>query len=207
MKTKIPELSELNKLNMNYLKLCLEKAGLPTDVIKDTCENPPGNVPYRLYAYISSMFEDGIILDIGTLFGSSALASSYNLKNKVISYDVEDHISRVGAIRPKRKNLTFKVMDFRKDDSIEWEKVKMIIIDTDHTGSQETEFIEFLIEKKWSGLLLLDDIHLNTSMREFWECFDDNTKCDLTHIGHGIDCPSSPYGTCGTGFVEFFDLE
>ncbi len=203
MNTNIPELKQLEDLDMGYLLQILEESNIPTEVIDDSYYKSPGNVPYRLYAYMSSTFNDGIILDIGTLFGSSAIASSYNLNNKVISYDVNDHISRVGASIPKRENLTFKIMNFMEDDSIEWGKVKMIIIDTDHTGTQETEFINFLIEKDWSGILLLDDIHINEQMEEFWNCFDDDIKIDLTEIGHGVHCPSSPYGTCGTGFVEF----
>ena len=203
MKTVIPELKQLEDLDMRYSLQILEESNIPAEVIDDSYYKSPGNVPYRLYSYMSSTLDGGIILDIGTLFGSSAIALSYNLNNQVISYDVNDHISRIGASIPKRENLTFKIMNFMEDDSIEWNKVKMIIIDTDHTGTQETEFMKFLIEKDWSGILLLDDIHLNEPMKEFWNCFDDDIKVDLTHLGHGVNCPSSPYGTCGTGFVEF----
>jgi hypothetical protein len=198
MKTIIPELSQLEDLDMNYILPILKESKIPESVIEDTCYDPAGKVPYRLYAYMSSTFDNGIILDIGTLFGSSSVSASFNPKNQVISYDVNDHIARVGATTPKKENIQFK-----EDDSIEWNKVKMIIIDTDHTGSQETEFVKFLIEKDWSGLLLLDDIHLNEPMKEFWNSFDDNIKMDLSNIGHGVNCSSSPYGTCGTGFVEF----
>ena len=203
MKTFIPDLKQLEDLDVKYLLEILEESNIPAEVIDDSYYKPPGNVPYRLYSYMSSTFNDSIILDIGTLFGSSAVAASYNLSNKVISYDVNDHISRIGSSTPKRENLTFKIMNFMEDDSIEWNKVKMIILDTDHTGTQETEFINFFIEKDWCGILLLDDIHLNEPMKEFWNCFDDNIKMDLSNIGHGVYCPSSPYGTCGTGFVEF----
>ena len=86
-------------------------------------------------------------------------------------------------------------MDFRDDDTIDFDKVKMIIIDTAHTGEQETEFMKFLIEKDWSGILLLDDIHQNPAMEEFWSNFDDDIKEDVTGIGHTA--------CCGTGLVEF----
>ena len=71
----------------------------------------------------------------------------------------------------------------------------MIVIDTDHTGAQETEFIQFLIEKDWCGILFLDDIHQNPAMEDFWSCFDDDIKEDVTGIGHTA--------CCGTGLVEF----
>ena len=54
-------------------------------------------------------------------------------------------------------------MDFRKDESIEWDKVKMIVIDTDHTGDQESEFMKFLIAKDWKGIMCFDDIKLKSN--------------------------------------------
>ena len=74
----------------------------------------------------------------------------------------------------------------------------MILIDTDHTGEQETGFINFLIEKDWCGILLLDDIHQSQAMEDFWSNFDNDIKKDETGIGHTA--------CCGTGYVEF-DLE
>ena len=47
-----------------------------------------GQSEYRLYAWLSSQFENTTILDVGTRTGGSALALSYNDKNQVISYDL-----------------------------------------------------------------------------------------------------------------------
>ena len=78
-------------------------------------------------------------------------------------------------------------MDFRDDDTIDYDNVEIICIDVDpHDGKQEVEMIQFLKDKKWSGTLLLDDIHKNSEMDNFWDSLDfsEDVKYDITHIGH-----------------------
>ena len=216
MKTTLPTLEQLNDESfvkeLEYMRTLLTGAEINEeaakhgdgDVIADTCDNIAGIVPYRLYAHLSTLFDDGVILDIGTLYGSSALALSYNTKNHVKSYDLAEK-SKI-AQKMARENIDWNIMDFRKDESIEWDKVKMIVVDTDHTGEQEIEFMKFLIGKDWKGIMCFDDIHLNRAMIDFWECFEDDIKADLTELGHGVFNAESPHKTCGTGFVEL-DLE
>ena len=216
MKTTLPTLEQLNDESfvkeLEYMRTLLTGAEINEeaekhgdgDVIADTCDNIAGIVPYRLYAHLSTLFDDGVILDIGTLYGSSALALSYNTKNHVKSYDLSEK-SKI-AQRMERDNIDWNIMDFREDESIEWDKVKMIVVDTDHTGEQEVEFMKFLIAKDWKGIMCFDDIHLNRAMIDFWECFDDDIKADLTEWGQGVFNAESPDKTCGTGFVEL-DLE
>jgi hypothetical protein len=216
MKTPLPTLEQLNDESfvkeLEYMRTLLTGAEINEeaakhgdgDVIADTCDNIAGIVPYRLYAHLSTLFDDGVILDIGTLYGSSALALSYNTKNHVKSYDLAEK-SKI-AQKMTRENIDWNIMDFRKDESIEWDKVKMIVIDTNHTGEQEVEFMKFLIEKDWKGIMCFDDINLNRAMIDFWECFDDDIKKDVSELGHGVFNAASPHKNCGTGFVEF-DLE
>ena len=45
-----------------------------------------GQSEYRLYAWLSTQFNNTTILDVGTRTGGSALALSYNDKNKVAFY-------------------------------------------------------------------------------------------------------------------------
>ena len=216
MKTTLPTLEQLNDESfvkeLEYMRTLLTGAEINEeaekhgdgDVIADTCDNIAGIVPYRLYAHLSTLFDDGVILDIGTLYGSSALALSYNTKNHVKSYDLSEK-SKI-AQRMERDNIDWNIMDFREDESIEWDKVKMIVVDTDHTGEQEVEFMKFLIAKDWKGIMCFDDIHLNRAMIDFWECFDEDIREDVTKLGHGVFNAESPDKTCGTGFVEI-DLE
>lgn len=153
---------------------------------------PPGNSPFKLYSYLSTLFDNKTILDIGTQYGNSALSFSYNDKNNVISYNIVDE----GASTIKKNNITWKVMDFRDDDTINYDNVEIICIDVDpHDGKQEVEMIQFLKDKKWSGTLLLDDIHKNSEMDNFWDSLDfsEDVKYDITHIGH----------SSGTGVILF----
>ena len=170
---------EKTKLNSFDLK-SLEKLGFK---MQNNLLYPPGDSPFKLYAYISTLFTSKTILDVGTQYGNSALAFSYNEKNKVVSYNIVDE----GASVIERDNITWKVMDFRNDDTIDYDNVEVICIDVDpHDGSQEVEMIDFLKKKKWSGILLLDDIHKNAEMDNFWNSIDygEDAKFDVTHIGH-----------------------
>ena len=50
-----------------------------------------GPQPYHFYAYVSTLFNNANILDIGTEWGHSALALAYNSTNSIMSYDIKDH--------------------------------------------------------------------------------------------------------------------
>lgn len=158
----------------------LEKLGF---IMQNNLLYPPGNSPFKLYAYLSTLFNDKIILDIGTEYGNSALSFSYNESNKVISYNIIEQ----GASNINKENITWKVMDFRNDNTIDYDNVEIICIDVDpHDGKQEVEMIQFLKDKKWSGILLLDDIHKDDQMDNFWNSLDfsEEVKYDISHIGH-----------------------
>lgn len=149
------------------------------------------NDPYSLYAYISTLFKNKTILDVGSRYGLSALALSYNETNRIISYDLINTIQ----FDIQKDNIEFKVMDFRNDESLDFNKIPVIMIDVDpHDGVQERAMYSFLHEKQWKGILLLDDIsdvwwpHINKWWNEI-----EYEKYDLTHIGH----------FSGTGLVNF----
>jgi predicted O-methyltransferase YrrM len=146
--------------------------------------------PYKLYAYISTLVNNKTILDVGTRDGLSALAFSYNLNNKVISYDLVEQ----GASNIKKENVEFKIMDFRSDKSLNYKDIAVIMIDVDpHDGIQEKEMFKFLKDKNWSGLLILDDILNNwpiaipganpQEMNNWWNSIEEE-KYDVSHVGH-----------------------
>ncbi len=149
-----------------------------------------GQSEYRLYAWLSTQFDKSIILDVGTRTGGSALALSYNENNKVISYDLQEQGASVNI---KKENIEFKIMDFR-DDDLNLDHVSIIMIDVDpHDGIQEVEMMEYLYDKGWKGLLLLDDIGPNwPEVEEMWEGITYD-KLDVTEVGH----------MSGTGLVNF----
>ena len=168
-----------------------------------------GECEYRLYAHLSTFFNNTTILDVGTRTGGSALGFSYNESNQVISYELQEQ----GASAIKKDNITWKLMDFRNDDTINWNHVSIIMIDVDpHDGLQEVEMMDFLKEKGWSGLLVLDDIdtplsrelrsaiprlqhckgNLWPAIEQMWNNIDE-PKIDVSEVGH----------MSGTGIVNF----
>jgi hypothetical protein len=72
---------------------------------------------------------------------------------------------------------------------------KMIILDVDpHDGFQEKDFLQKLIERNYQGIVVVDDIHLNIEMKQFWDNIPLNIKkVDVTHLGHHS----------GTGIIVF----
>lgn len=151
---------------------------------------PAGQSEYRLYAYLSTFFNKTTILDIGTRLGGSALALSYNPSNHVISYDIFEH----GASSIEKENITWKVEDFMKDETINWTKVSIIVIDVDpHDGSKERVMMDWLREKGWKGILIHDDIGPDwPETKLMWDEIPEK-KFDVTEIGH----------MSGTGIVNF----
>jgi len=149
-----------------------------------------GQSEYRLYAWLSSQFNNSVILDVGTRTGGSALALSYNDSNQVISYDLMEQ----GASQIQKENITFKIQDFREDDTLDWKRISIIMIDVDpHDGVQEVEMMEFLKEKNWKGIMLLDDIGPGwPEVQDMWDAIEE-PKIDVTEVGH----------MSGTGLVNF----
>jgi hypothetical protein len=149
-----------------------------------------GEEPYKLYAFLSHQYNDAIILDVGSYYGNSALAFSHNEKNTVISYDLSDS----GQTKINKKNIIWKIKDFREDLDIDFTKVKIISIDVDpHDGNQEKEMVTFLKNIKWVGILIIDDIYLNQQMKNFWNSLTEFKKEDVTFVGHHT----------GTGIIYF----
>lgn len=174
------DFENISKVNLSALR----KKALKGQVNFDA---DPGKEAYKLYAHLSTQFNGGIILDIGTRFGNSALCLSYNTKNKVISYNIVEE----GASDIKRRNITWRIGNFMEDE-IDYSKVKLILIDVDpHDGKKEPPMIAHIKNKGYKGIILLDDINKGNVMKNFWRDISHNKK-DVTEVGHAS----------GTGILE-----
>ena len=169
----LTQLSNLIK-NNEHRGYFLEKAGIEH---------------YKLIAYISTMFDNSNLIDVGTYKGNSALAMSYNSSNRVHSFDLKDFIDLHGL----PVNLTHYI------DNILNENYKdlilsspFILLDTSHDGTFEKQFYFYLKENNYIGYLLLDDIKLNEEMKEYWNWIEEE-KYDVSDFGHWS----------GTGLVIF----
>lgn len=144
---------------------------------------------YKLYAYLSTLIDNGKIIEVGTRYGRSAVALAFNPTNEVLSFDILEQ----GASQIKRDNISFKIENFM-EASIDWDGVDIIMIDVDpHDGIKEREFMDFLTSKNWEGLLVLDDILPNwpvmlpgadpVAMNDWWNSLE-GEKFDVSDIGH-----------------------
>ena len=158
-----------------------------------------GHSHYPLLAYISDSYNNCKFVDIGTHFGWSALCLAKNKSNKVITYDLTDHITELKNRNNKPygsifnlKNVVFKQKNIL-DNLDELKDTKLIFLDVDpHDGIQEKIIFKAIKESGFNGVLICDDIKLNPGMRNFWDSID-LPKEDLTQFGH----------YSGTGFVYF----
>jgi hypothetical protein len=145
---------------------------------------------YRLLSFISQTNNNIQILDIGTLKGCSALAFSINKSNNVISIDIASQVDLYG-VPENVKFIIDNILSEKYVDTIL--NSKYILLDTFHDGTFEKEFHQHLIDIKYYGVVIFDDIKLNPQMIEFWNSISNN-KLELTSIGH----------VTGTGVVFYF---
>ena len=145
-----------------------------------------GREHYKLLAHISTLFSNSIFFDVGTNECRSAISLSYNKDNVIKSYDVIQILKQ----NPKVFNVKFLLGDTVYDS--DFLNSDLIFLDVNHDGTYENYFYKKLIDTNWKGFLLLDDIHLNEPMKEFWSNIE-KEKHDLTSIGHWS----------GTGLVIF----
>lgn len=140
-----------------------------------------GKEHYQLLANISNNFNNKVFFDVGTNYGASAIALGHNKSNKVISYDIIDLL----PTKINEENIEFVIGDVLKDERLITSD--FIFLDTMHDGAFEKVFLDFLIEKKYSGVVALDDVDEYPILRSIAEniCKLNNFELiDLTHIGH-----------------------
>jgi len=153
-----------------------------------------GKENYRFLTYISSLFSNQIIIDIGSDRGASAVSLATNKSNKIYSFDIVNS-----------RNIDFSEISniiFCEDNIQECPKYNPLILVSSvifldvspHDGIFETNFYNFLLTNKYKGILFLDDIHLNPGMESFWNNIN-YKKFDITKYGHWS----------GTGMVIFND--
>jgi predicted O-methyltransferase YrrM len=157
-----------------------------------------GKEHYKLLAYYSTLFNNSIILDIGTHKGKSALALSYNKSNTVISFDIIDCVDN-RKIKNK-ENIQYYLENLWDNDiKTKWTETILnspfIFLDVDpHNGVMEYEFYLFLKTINYKGIMICDDIWYFKEMRDnFWYKIPDYYKTDITQYGHWS----------GTGIINF----
>ena len=157
-----------------------------------------GNEHYKLLVYLTKQIQNGLIVELGTHYGTSSLALSVNPSNQIRTYDVVDRFSTKIAV----PNVTRCIGNiFEMDEAHFLLKADLIFLDTAHLGDFEWQVFQFLKNNNYRGIFLCDDIVWSDKMIEFWDKVD-MPKFDITDIGHGKG--DGPRGNIsGTGVVDF----
>ena len=160
-------------------------------------DEPAGREHYRLLEKLSAESAPGsVLVDVGTLHGSSALALAANPAVEVWSYDISSHIpaaDRGGAAMRATPNISWRLQNGIAAIPEFAGRTSLILLDVDpHDGVQELEFFAGLARAGYRGRVVCDDIHLNEAMRAWWAGVTQR-KEDWTAQGHWS----------GTGIVYF----
>lgn len=184
------------KMN-NDLKITLNNLELDNFILKNHdylvdkryYDLPSGKQEYRLYSYLTTFFNNSVILDIETSQGRSAVALSHNESNKVISYNILDQINNPNHKIYTKKNIEFRIANILDDLSKDLiSNCHIVLIDIDHYEVTETKIIKRLYELGFSGIILLDDIDhpwpdMKKAMHRLWNSIT-YEKYDITKYGH-----------------------
>uniref|UniRef100_A0A6C0HZY2 Methyltransferase domain-containing protein n=1 Tax=viral metagenome TaxID=1070528 RepID=A0A6C0HZY2_9ZZZZ len=157
-----------------------------------------GKEHYHLLSYLSTLFNNSNIIDIGTHMGHSAIALAYNKTNTIYSFDIVDKIHSSYKIIDNIKYVYDNLFD---TDEIrnKWKDIILscpfIFLDVDpHNGTMEYDIIQYLKSIDYKGFVICDDIWYFKEMRDhFWYKIEPQYKYDLTEFGHWS----------GTGVITF----
>ena len=163
---------------------------------------------YRLLAYLSTLCDHTTILDIGTQYGDSAYALSYNPTNTVHTIDIAHMDRGVGICA--QGNIRYHYDDLFATGALadavreQWTPLilssPLIMLDVDpHNGTMEWGFFQFLCRIGYRGIVVCDDIlHFEGMRNEFWGRIPKDqpdlvSVYDFTQFGHWS----------GTGILDF----
>jgi FkbM family methyltransferase len=170
-------ISSLNLSKFKHISLC------------DDFYKNPGNEHYKLLAYISTLFNNINIIEIGTHVGESAIALSYNENNTVYKFDI---INKISEDKKSQNNINYIIDDIMRNDESrnKWKDIILssafIFLDVDpHNGIMEYDFYLFLKENNYNGFVICDNIWYFKEMRDnFWYKIEDKFKFDISNLGH-----------------------
>ena len=177
---------------------------------------------YVILAHLSTYFNDSVLIDLGTHRGESAAALSYNKSNIVYTYDINSNDEAIQRVQ-EEGNIRYIIGDCiganwsgmamlpgiePKVDREIFLSSELIFMDIDpHNGIQEDKVLNFLIDNKWKGVLVCDDIGLgleegkeneHPAMRDWWHSIEvKKYNISSNHYASGT----------GTGVVCFDNQE
>ncbi len=151
---------------------------------------PAGQEHYKLLRYLASQVDTDIV-ELGTHAGTGSLALALGTKKIVHTFNVRDQFTSYPL-----KNIKRYIGEIFQLGLAELMlQCDLVFLDTAHNGPFEKKVYTYLVEQRYKGILLLDDIFYNDSMHKFWKGIS-TLKYNITYLGHG-------FRNCGTGIVDF----
>jgi predicted O-methyltransferase YrrM len=185
-------LKEIKNENLNYVQEYFPEK-YEKHKINEMNSGIENGEHYKLLSYLSNLFENEVILDLGTRDGLSALILSKNNKNKVITYDLLPKPNEMTQFEELIPNCEFKQMNVFDESNEIIKTSKLIFLDLDpHDGIQELKFMQLLESINYEGIVICDDIEWFPAMAKWWSGVR-QTKYNVTKYGHGS----------GTGIIDF----
>jgi hypothetical protein len=148
-----------------------------------------GREPFKLLAFLSKAI-GGVAVDMGTLYGSSALALSYNEQTQVLTLDTKKQIpddqNGQALVTPlKRPNIRMLVASCQAVLP-HAAQANLIVLDIDiNLKTEILKIINELMYYQFKGIMVLDNINVNQNMKEVWRSIPQSLKkVDVSPLGH-----------------------
>lgn len=125
------------------------------------------NYYWGLAAYVD-LFKPKRVLEFGTCTGASAVVMA-RAGAVVDTWDLSDEFRHQAGDFPENVNCNIAETPEAIRDVIDSSLYDIIFVDIDHMGEEEQRIHEWLLEKRYRGLVFYDDIKLNEQMKTFWD--------------------------------------
>jgi len=107
----------------NISAISLEQFQSVSNIDQSEFHQEPGQQHYKLLAYLSTLFNNTHIIDIGTHRCATSTALSYNKSNTIYTFDIENRIIDDGNSPKSNPNIVFNYVNiFEHSVREEWKE-------------------------------------------------------------------------------------
>lgn len=130
---------------------------------------------YRLLAWLSTAYNRGNFLELGTRYGIGAICMAYNANTKVETIEHKPELTDLVEVPwDKFPNIKRTYMNAAKVAKRTFDHRDVILMDLSHTGEAERVVLSRINKSRFKGLLIMDDIDWwkFPEMRKIWAEID-----------------------------------
>jgi len=168
---------------MNIIEIAQEAVKLPIpEWMAVDIKGNHGQAPYYRFLYLlAKEMKPQVMVELGTMEGLGAMCMAKgNQDGQVMAIDKNIKDLHPACIMP---NVQYLRQDSLDECNIR--DIDILFIDTDHNGRALFEYEAWKGRMAKGGVMLFDDVNLNTEMKVFWHEFNpEGQKIDLPEL-HG----------------------